>query len=120
MFGKKETELKFTTRAEAFAYMLAHLLDKGKDPMEAAKQADEFANIFATNMGIPTVIEPETKGVEKYLKEINKVANYCEEHPQLVNFLSGALTFAVGTIFGKKEDKIQAPPIETVELDKLE
>lgn len=120
MFGKKEVELKFSTRADAFAYMLAHQLEKGKDPMEAAKQADEFANIFATNMGIPTVVEPETKGVERYLKEVDKIACYCEEHPQLLNFLSGALTFAVGAIFGKKEESVEVPPIKNVEFDKLD
>lgn len=120
MFGRKDVELKFSTRADAFAYMLAHQLEKGKDPMEAAKQADEFANIFATNMGIPTVVEPETKGVERYLKEVDKIACYCEEHPQLLNFLSGALTFAVGTIFGKKEESVEVPPIKNVEFDKLD
>ena len=120
MFGKKEVELKFSTRADAFAYMLAHLLEKGKDPMDAAKQADEFANIFAVNMGLPTQVEPEVKGIDKYLKEANKIACYCKDNPQLVEFITGALTFAVGAIFGKKESQPEPKPIEKVEFDKID
>ena len=120
MFSKKEIDLKFSTRADAFAYMLAHQLEKGKDPMEAAKQADDFANIFATNMGLPIQVEPDVKGIEKYLKEADKIACYCEEHPRLVEFVTGALTFAVGAIFGKKESQPEPKPIEKVEFDKID
>ena len=123
MFGdkKEKPDLKFSTRAEAFAYMLAFQLDKGKDPMEAAKQANEFADIFAVNMGIPTNREPQPEGVDKYLVSINKVVCYCEEHPKLLDFITGAITFAAGTFFGKKrDDKAEPPRIEPIDLSKLD
>ena len=123
MFGdkKEKLDLKFSTRAEAFAYMLAFQLDKGKDPMEAAKQANEFADIFAVNMGIPTNREPQPEGVDKYLVSINKVVCYCEEHPKLLDFITGAITFAAGTFFGKKiDDKAEPPRIEPIDLFKLD
>lgn len=123
MFGdkKEKLDLKFSTRAEAFAYMLAFQLDKGKDPMEAAKQANEFADIFAVNMGIPTNREPQPEGVDKYLVSINKVVCYCEEHPKLLDFITGAITFAAGTFFGKKiDDKAEPPRIEPIDLSKLD
>ena len=123
MFGEKKEkpDLKFSTRAEAFAYMLAFQLDKGKDPMEAAKQANEFADIFAVNMGIPTNREPQPEGVDKYLVSINKVVCYCEEHPKLLDFITGAITFAAGTFFGKKiDDKAEPPRIEPIDISKLD
>lgn len=123
IFGdkKEKPDLRFTTRAEAFAYMLAYQLDKGKEPMEAAKQANEFADIFAVNMGIPTNREPEPEGVDRYLQGFNKVVCYCEEHPNVVNFISGAFTFAVGTFFGRKEEQyIEPPKIEPIDINQLD
>ena len=123
MFGdkKEKTDLRFASRSEAFAYMLAYQLEKGKEPMEAAKQANEFADIFATNMGIPTNKEPEPQGVDKYLQGINKVVCYCEEHPKIVDFLTGAATFAIGAIFGKKEEEHSEPPkIEPIDINQLD
>lgn len=124
IFGEKKEKpvLKFTTRAEAFGYMLAYQMDKGKDPMEAAKQANEFADIFAVNMGIPTKVEPQPEGVDKYLVSINKVVNYCEEHPKVVDFVAGAATFAVGAIFGKKanQEATEPPKIEPIDINQLD
>lgn len=123
MFGdkKEKPDLRFSTRAEAFAYMLAFQLDKGKEPMEAAKQANEFADIFAVNIGIPTNKEPQPEGIDKYLVSINKVVCYCEEHPKILNFITGAVTFAAGTFFGKKiDEKAELPKIEPIDISKLD
>lgn len=123
MFGdkKEKPDLRFSTRAEAFAYMLAFQLDKGKEPMEAAKQANEFADIFAVNMGIPTNKEPQPEGIDKYLVSINKVVCYCEEHPKILDFITGAVTFAAGTFFGKKiDEKAEPPKIEPIDISKLD
>ena len=75
MFTKKEEArpMSFSTRAEAFAYMLNYQLNEKKaDPMEAAKKANEFAEIFAQNMGIPTNVEPPAQGVDKVIKSVDK------------------------------------------------
>lgn len=41
------THISFSTRSEAFTYMLNYLMSEKKmEPMEAAKQANEFAEIF--------------------------------------------------------------------------
>ena len=68
MFNKDKEALKtleFKSRAEAFNYMLTYLLSEKKiEPAEAAKQANEFAEIFAINMGIPLQVEPELNGVD--------------------------------------------------------
>lgn len=104
--------MTFNTRAEAFAYMLNYQLNEKKaDPMEAAKKANEFAEIFAQNMGIPTNVEPPPQGVDKYIKTVDKVMCYCEEHPKVVDYLVGAVTFAAGLITQKKvENETPTPP----------
>ena len=122
IFGNKEKpDLKFAKRADAFGYMLAYQLDKGKDPMEAARLANEFADIYASNHGIPVKEEPKPEGVDKYLVSIDKVVCYCEAHPQLLDFITGAITFAAGTFFGKKaEQHSELPKFEKIDVNQLD
>ena len=89
--------------------------------MEAARTANEFADIYAVNIGIPTKQEPKPEGVDKYLVSIDKVVCYCESHPKILDFLTGAVTFAAGTIFGKKvEESADVPRIEQIDVSKLD
>lgn len=120
-FDKKEVP-RFSSRQDAFAYMLAYQLDKGKDPMDAAKQADEFAGIFAKNMGLPQEVEPSKEGIDKYIAVVDKVACYCEQHPRTVDFVTGALTFVVGAFAGKKIEQASEPkpPGEPIDFDKID
>lgn len=127
---KPQTELKFTTRAEAFSYMLMYMTEeKHADPLEAVQKANEFADIFAKNMGIPLKIEPEPQGVDKYLSMATKIANYIEEHPKVVEYGVPALTFVAGLFTGKKveqaNDNAFSPipqrqhPKEDIDFDKI-
>lgn len=127
---KPQTELKFTTRAEAFSYMLMYMTEeKHAEPLEAAQKANEFADIFARNMGIPLKIEPEPQGVDKYLSMATKIANYIEEHPKVVEYGVPALTFVAGLFTGKKVEQVNdnmygqrsAPsqPQEEIDFDKI-
>lgn len=104
---KPQPAMKFTTRAEAFSYMLVYMTEeKHADPLEAAQKANEFADIFAKNMGIPIKTEPEPEGVDKYLTMATKIANYIEEHPKLVEYGVPALTFVAGLFTGKKAEHV--------------
>lgn len=105
-FGKKEIpEMKFATRGEAFGYMLSYMIEeKGSDPMEAARKANEFAEIFAINMGIPLKIEPKPEGVDKYLSIAEKIGNYLDTHPKLLDYGIPVATFIAGLITEKKID----------------
>ena len=126
MFSKKEEArtMTFSTRAEAFAYMLSYQLNEKKaEPMEAAKRANEFAEIFAQNMGIPTNVEPPPQGVEKVIKSVDKVMCYCEEHPKVVDYLVGAVTFAAGLFTQKavnEEPPAPKPNYEPIDFDKID
>lgn len=122
IFGKDiKTELPpLKTRADAFAYMLTLRLDSGCDPMDAAKSANEFAIIFADNMGLPN--QPQPEGVEKYLQMAEKAADYCDRHPKVVEFVTGALTAAVGIFAGNKlaQDNTPSAPLPPpINMDEL-
>jgi hypothetical protein len=121
IFPKAKTELPpMKTRADAFAYMLTAQLDNGAEPMDAAKRADEFASIFAKNMGLPD--QPTPEGVEKYLQMVEKAADYCDRHPKVVEFVTGALTAAVGIFAGNKmakDDAPSTPPPPPINMEEL-
>lgn len=128
--NKQPCNLSFSTRQEAFTYMLGYLInEKCLEPMEAAKQANEFAEIFAINMGIPLKLEPEPKGVDKYLSMAEKIGNYIEQHPKVVEYGIPALTFVAGLFTGKKVEQVedkhdgQMPPPhvnEQIDFDKID
>lgn len=108
LFQKKPKELQFSTRSEAFNYMLSFLIEeKNVDPLEAAKQANEFAEIFAKNMGIPLVVEPEKKGIDKYLSMADKIGKYVQENPKVIEYGVPVITFIVGLFTGKKVEQIE-------------
>lgn len=122
VFSKDKKEIPvFASRAEAFAYMLAYQVEeKHADHMDAAQRANEFADIFAKNTGLPQAIEPKKQGVDKYIDNINKVVCYCEEHPRVIEFITGAATFAVGLFTGKKIEEKEMPKAEPIDFDKVD
>lgn len=110
-FNKKPSDaVKFTTRAEAFAYMLAYQMERHADPMEAAKCAGEFAEIYASNMGLPDKVAPPPEGVDKYLQQIDKISYYCEQHPKTVDVLIGAASFLGGLVTARAVVPSPTPP----------
>lgn len=126
---KRMPEMQFRTRSEAFNAMLAYLVEeKGVEPLDAARQANEFAEIFATNMGIPVNVEPEKKGVDKYISIAEKIGNYAEAHPKAIEALLGLGTFVAGVFAGKKvesaeKDRQQRPseaPKEPIDFDNIQ
>lgn len=115
IWGKRtnESELQFSTRAEAFAYMLKWQLEEKKaEPMEAAEKANQFADIFAKNMGIPGKVEPQPEGIDRYLQMADKVMIYCDQHPKAVDMVIGAVTFIAGAVTGKKVAQNEQPQIQ--------
>lgn len=127
MWGSKKVdakELHFVTRGEAFAYMLRwQIEEKNADPMEAAQKANQFADIFAENMGIPKKVEPPAQGVDKYIQMADKVVCYCDQHPKIVEYVTGAVTFFAGLVTGKKleqsSESTTSPQVQPVNFDEL-
>lgn len=119
---KQAEPMRFTSRADAFAYMLAwQMEEKGAEPMEAAQRANEFADIMATNMGLPQAVAPMPEGIDKYIAMAEKIGNYCDQHPKAVELLTGAVTFAAGLVAGKKVEQAQEPmQIEKIDFNKID
>lgn len=115
---------QFRSRAEAFAYMLSHRMSQGCDAMEAAREAGEFADIYATNMALPTHTAPPAEGLDKYLRDIDKITAYCDQHPKMVDLLLGAVSFVGGVLTAKKLDNQPAapppPPKPPIDFDSVE
>lgn len=112
-YKKKPLETNFRSRAEAFNSMLAYLIEERKiDPMQAAKEANQFAEIFAVNMGLPTTVEPERKGYDKVMYYVKETVTMVKENPEIVNFLIPAATFVAGLFTGKKVEQNQEPQPE--------
>lgn len=88
--------------------MLAYLIEEKKmDPMQAAKEANEFAEILAVNMGLPTKVDPERKGYDKVMYYVKETVTMVKENPEIVNYLIPAVTFVAGLFTGKKTEQVQ-------------
>lgn len=127
-YNKKSFETNFKSREEAFSSMLAYLIEEEKmDPMQAAKQANEFAEIFASNMGLPVKLEPKRQGYDKVMYYMKETTTFIKENPQVVEYLIPAVTFIAGLFTGKKveqnsEQQSQEPPQpprEPIDFDKI-
>ena len=115
IFKSDKVKLEFQTRAEAFNFMLNYLVsDKGMDPLEASERADKFAEIYASNIGVPVQKEPELKGVDKYISIAEKIGSYLEAHPKILDYGIPALTFVAGLFTGKKVEEHEQPEYQSV------
>ena len=125
MWGKEKQEQLpvFTTRGEAFAYMLQQQLNDGVEAMTAAKKADEFAEFFARNMQLPEKVEPQPKGIDKVLMSIDKVSVWVDQHPKVVEMVIPTVTFIAG-LFTAKAAAPTPPPTppqnNPIDFDKVE
>lgn len=134
LFEKKQSLMLqgFKTRKDAFEAMLQYLInEKDIDPMDAAKQADEFASIFAKNMGLPEQIEPDRKGVDMWLHSIKKTTTWIKENPEIVEvgkpILLGAFSAIAGVFTGAKvtenkevaEQSSSATSRETIDFSQI-
>ena len=114
--------MQFSTRAQAFSFMLNYLLNEKKlNPLQASEQADKFADIYATNMGLPN--EPPPQGIDKYLSVAEKIGNYLQQNPKVVEYGLGALTFIAGFVTKKEIDQhteqTPPPPPEPIDFENL-
>lgn len=112
----------FTSRSEAFDYMFAEMCDRGADLSDAAKRADEFADIIAKNRSLPTVPEKQKNVVEKCVVFLQQVSVIKKENPEVWNLAAGAIGGLIGAFAGTKaaeephQDDVPPPP----DFDNLE
>lgn len=103
MFNKKERAIPaFGSRAEAFDYMFSEMCDRGADLHDAAKRADEFANLIAKNRALPDAPEKQKNAIEKCVVYLQQISVIKKEHPEVWNLASGALGGLIGAFVGSK------------------
>lgn len=116
MFEKKsDTRVipTFRCRAEAFDYMFTEMCNRGADLHDAAKRADEFADIIAKNRALPDAPEKQKNMIETCVGYLEQISVIKRDHPEIWNLASGAIGGLIGAFAGSKtqeEDNPQDQP----------
>lgn len=109
----------FKSKADAFDYMFATLCEQGIDMMEAAKKAEQFANIVAKNRSLPDVPKNFVGQCMDVVKQVTTIKkDYPEAWDIISNLASGVFGAVIGTNAVKSED--EEPLAEPIDFDKLE
>lgn len=117
MFGKRQVP-EFTSRSQAFDFMFSYLVDKGKDMMEAAEQANTFANLIATNKKLPDTPPKEMNTIEQGVALIKQITAIKTESPEVWDFVSSLASGVIGGITGGST-KLEEPPVNNIDFDNL-
>ena len=106
------------SRAEAFDYMFAILVEKGEDMMEAAQKAEQFAEIVCKNRALPDAPKNFVQQCVGMLREVGEVR---KEYPEMWEIISGVLGGVVGVLAGSKVAKEEDnEPIQPLDFDNME
>ena len=119
-FGPKYKEIPcFSSRSEAFDYMMSHLINKGKEMMEAAEQASKFADIIAQNKKLPDIPPKELNGLEQGIQYVKQLASLKQENPEVWDMVTGALGGVIGGFTGGGSVAIEEPVQEAIDFENL-
>lgn len=113
----------FTSRAAAFNFMFAEQVERGMGMMEAAEQANKFADIIATNQGLPHTPPKPQNGIEKMVGYIKTVAQVKQENPEVWELITGAaggLISGFALLTSQSTPQQQPQQREEIDFDKIE
>lgn len=108
----------FRSKAEAFDYMFAHLVEKGEDMMEAAQKAEQFAEIVCRSRSLPDTPKTLVQQCIGMLKEVSEVKR---DYPEMWEIVSGVLGGVVGVLAGSKvADSEDEEPVQPLDFDNMD
>ena len=107
----------FKSRAEAFNYMFAELYENGADPLNAAERANSFADIVATNLGLPKEPEKPKSIIEQGVNVVKQVVVIKKEYPEVWDLVVGAIGGVIGAFAGTKAALPDDPDEERESID---
>lgn len=110
---------EFTSRAAAFDYMLATLIGKGEDIMEAAEKAETFADIVCRNRALP---DKPMNFIQKCIGTLKEVSEVKREYPEMWDIVSGVLGGVVGILAGSKasNEGKDDEPVQPLDFDNMQ
>lgn len=120
MFGTKSDRKTpvFKSRAEAFHYMFSELYENGTDPITAAEKANSFADIIATNLGLPAEPEKPKGMIEQGIGMVKQIVVIKKEYPEVWDLIVGAIGGVIGAFAGSKASSDEAEQeVEPAPLD---
>lgn len=123
LFTSKRAVPTFLSREQAFDYRFAELVSNGMDVAEAAEKANAFAEIIATNKGLPSTLPKPQNGIEKAVSYVNQIVVFKRENPEAWDLVTGAVGglfsgFALLTSSGKQSPPLP-PPTEQIDFENL-
>lgn len=81
----------FSSRSEAFDFMVAERLSKGDDYAEAVDKADKFADIITKNKKLPPTPPKPKDAIDTVVGYADKIASVKKEHPEVWELVVGGL-----------------------------
>ena len=108
----------FKTKSDAFDYMFATLCEQGIDMMEAAKKAEQFAQIVAKNKSLP---DAPKNLIGQCMDVVKQVTTIKKEYPEAWDVIANLASGIFGAITGAKaSESIEEPMAEPIDFDSLE
>ena len=118
-FTRPKEVPSFASRSDAFDYMFADLVDRGRDMLDAAEQAEKFADIIAKNKKLPDTQPKELNGLEKGIGYVKQLAALKKENPEIWDMVTGALGGVIGGFSGGGVT-IEEPVVKDIDFESLE
>ena len=118
-FVKPKEIPSFTSRSEAFDYLFADLVERGRDMIEAAEQAERFADIVAKNKKLPDTPPKEMNALDKGIGYVKQMAALKKENPEIWDMVTGALGGVIGGFSGGGV-AIEEPVVKDIDFERLD
>lgn len=121
LFDKERIAVpSFTSRSEAFDYLMAKLVSDGVSVEEAANRANAFAEIVAKNKKLPPAPEKPKNTIEQGVAFIQQIAVVRRDYPEVWDIVTGAVGGLIGGFAGASVATSQcANEKEEIDFEKL-
>ena len=110
----------FSSRAEAFDFMLTERVAKGDDYCEAVEKADKFADIITKNKKLPATTPKPKNAIEQTVCYIEQVTAIKREHPEVWDLVIGGIGGLLGGIVAKKDADVEEVKLAEIDFDNLQ
>lgn len=121
--GDKKIVPSFTSRASAFDYAFAEAVEDGMDMLEAAEKANKFADIVASNKGLPPTPPKPKNAIDTAVGYVQQIAVLKQTNPEVWELVTGAIGGVISSValFSSPSPQVQpgATPAK-IDFDKIE